>query len=88
MTQKRRTATVIKQTWTESERGWGCRPDGYSLHLSEDDMTAYNKAYWDEQPDGPAPDEYSRPDENPKKVKVDVETFKRVKASKHGIREW
>lgn len=26
---------VICQPWTESERGWGRRSDGYSLHLTE-----------------------------------------------------
>lgn len=23
---------VIVQKWEESERGWGTRPDGYSIH--------------------------------------------------------
>jgi hypothetical protein len=25
------------QKWTESEAGWGQRPDGYSLHISRDE---------------------------------------------------
>ena len=79
---------VIKQTWTESERGWGCRPDGFSLHASVEDMEQFNKEYWDRQPKGPAPDEYSRPDENPTEVSVGLKTFKEVKASKNGIRSW
>lgn len=26
---------VICQKWEESERGWGTRPNGYSLHLAD-----------------------------------------------------
>jgi hypothetical protein len=48
------------QQWEESERGWGVRPDGYSLHLSLEDVEKYIKQYWEKQKDGPAPDEYSR----------------------------
>lgn len=80
---------VIKQTWTESERGWGQRPDGYSLHLSVGDMEQFNKEYWDSQPKtATVPDEYSRPDVNPKEISVGYTTYKELKASKHGIRRW
>jgi hypothetical protein len=34
---------VIRQEWEESERGWGCRPDGYSLHLDKEDRNTYIK---------------------------------------------
>jgi len=56
--------------WTESEQGWGQRPDGYSYH--KDMMTAesYISAYWARMPDGPAPDEYTSPGE-PYLVEVD-----------------
>jgi hypothetical protein len=49
-------------TWTESERGWGCRPDGASLHLTRDDVTKYIKKYWDGM-QKEVPYEYSRPDQ-------------------------
>jgi hypothetical protein len=39
-------ATVVMQRWYESERGWGQRPDGCSLHLTEQDRAAYCKKYW------------------------------------------
>ena len=32
---------VVVQKWEESERGWGTRPDGFSLHLTE----AYIQAF-------------------------------------------
>ncbi len=47
--------------WEESERGWGSRPDGTSIHVSEEECTKYVKEYWDRQPKGEVPDEYSRP---------------------------
>ena len=50
----------IAQRWEESERGWGVRPDGYSLHRTEEDLKAFIKAHWDSLPDDP-PDCYSRP---------------------------
>jgi hypothetical protein len=63
-----RSLTVVVQKWEEKERGWGSRPDGYSVHLSEADRVQYIKDYWDGMPDrvnGMAPDEYSCPDGSP-----------------------
>lgn len=60
--------TVVVQKWEESERGWGVRPDGYSVHFSEEDLAKYLadhkarylKAYGDR-----VPDEYDRPSGTP-----------------------
>lgn len=46
--------------WEESERGWGTRPDGFSVHASAEEMADYVKSYWNGMPDR-IPDEYSRP---------------------------
>lgn len=51
---------IFVQLWDESERGWGVRPDGVSIHLNQQARDAYIKAYWDRMPDT-VPDEYSRP---------------------------
>lgn len=80
---------VICQKWEESERGWGCRPDGYSLHLTDADRKAFINSYWEEMPDS-EPDEYSRPDGKPYEVEVDDKIFKSLEAAtrrgEHGIR--
>jgi hypothetical protein len=76
---------VIVQKWEESERGWGTRPDGYSLHLTEEDRVLYIKKYWNSMPDK-APAEYSRPDGTPYVASVDEATFAKVKASECGVR--
>lgn len=78
---------AVCMTWTESERGWGQRPDGFSLHQTKEDCAAYIKAYWATQPDGPAPDEYSRPDDNAYLVKVSDRLFSKLKKNK-GLRFW
>ena len=53
---------VYCQQWEESERGWGVRPDGYSLHLTVADARQYLRGYWErQQAESPTvPDEYSR----------------------------
>lgn len=79
--------TVVCQKWEESERGWGTRPDGYSLHLTDADRKQFIQDYSDELPDE-APDEYSRPDGTAYLVDVDEKTYKNVKKSKNGLREF
>jgi len=77
--------TVVCQEWLESERGWGQRPDGASLHLTESNRKEFVKEYWDRMPDGPAPDEYSREDGQPKLIDVTDEVYEKVKSSKNGV---
>jgi len=83
--------SVIYVSWEESERGWGTRPDGCSLHLGEIDYRKYVKDYWDRQPDkinGLAPDEYSRPAGSPVEVFVSQNLYNRIKESENGLRFW
>lgn len=61
------------QEWLERERGWGERPDGFSLHESEDAVKQFIADYWKSMPgSGPqdAPDEYSAPSGNPFPVEI------------------
>lgn len=81
--------TVICQKWLESEAGWGTTPDGYSLHLTEGDRQAFIQEYESQRPsEGPVPDVYDRPDGTPYTCEVDGETYRRVTASKNGIRSY
>lgn len=56
---------VIVQIWTETEAGWGQRPDGYTIHLTEDDrllfVEGYSKHLQEIYGDN-TPSEYSFPD--------------------------
>ena len=77
--------TVVCQKWEESERGWGVRPDGYSLHLTNGDLKAFIAAHWAKMPPT-APDEYSRPSGTPYVCAVDAKTYRKIKKSESGIR--
>ena len=51
---------VYLQYWEESEKGWGVRPDGCSLHISISDYKSYlEKVYSDRNP-VVIPNEYDR----------------------------
>lgn len=50
--------TIVVQKWMESERGWGIRPDGYSIHNTLADCHAYISRCMANQPEE-IPDEYS-----------------------------
>lgn len=64
---------AFMMSWIESERGWGTRPDGVSLHVSAEAYQTFLDAHWGTMPDGAAPECYSRPDSmTGKVVEVDV----------------
>jgi len=51
---------VFLQYWEESERGWGVRPDGCSLHVTMVDHNKYvSSIYSDRDPEN-VPHEYDR----------------------------
>lgn len=77
--------SVIVQKWEESEEGWGTRPDGYSLHLSDKDRGQFIEDYWDSMPDE-VQEEYSRPDGEPYRATVLARLFNKVKKSSCGVR--
>lgn len=72
--------------WTESESGWGFRPDGYSYHLTVSDSEKFIKDHWDSMPDD-APSEYSYPDGS-MIVDLEEEDYKKVTDSECGIRSY
>lgn len=65
---------VVVQKWEETERGWGCRPDGYSIHPDEAARKRYVAAHWESMKKEfgeEAPDEYDRPNGTPYEAEVD-----------------
>lgn len=50
---------VVLQLWEESERGWGVRPDGCSLHINIVECENYIKSFYSDRGDD-VPNEYSR----------------------------
>ncbi len=78
---------VVLETWTESETGWGQRPDGASIHLNKEDYKKFVQEYWDGMPDE-TPHEYSRPNDNLNTVRISSDLHKKLKDSSCGIRLW
>jgi hypothetical protein len=56
--------------WYESERGWGRRPDGFSLHATHEDFDGFMAIHWTGMP-AQVPDEYEAPEwEHPRLVEA------------------
>ena len=52
---------VLLQFWEESERGWGVRPDGASLHINAESYRKYLNNIYDSRRDiQDVPNEYAR----------------------------
>jgi len=79
---------VVVQNWTEYERGWGSRPDGISIHLSENHRNIYNLEFFKARSSGSVPDEYSNPSDNGFLADVSEEIYLDLAAEKYGLRIW
>jgi len=84
---------VVLETWTESEQGWGTRPDGVTIHLNEDDYKKFVENYWEREKartGGKTPYEYTRNDQSPRTVFVSDSVYKKLKKKKNnfGLRFW
>ena len=76
---------IVYVSWEESERGWGTRPDGCSLHLTEDNFQTFLKEYWNRQP-SEVPDEYLRPAGKPVIAYASTSLYKRIQERDNGLR--
>lgn len=82
------------ETWTESEAGWGTRPDGVTLHLTKEDYQKYVDDYWKREkeynPSGVTPHEYTRQDNNLKMIMISEELYEKLiqDKDKFGLRLW
>ncbi len=83
--------TVIAQAWEESERGWGVRPDGVSLHLTLNDCQKFRDEYWERErarTGGVVPDEYSRESGPPFSKLVSEKIYKALEERKLDFGVW
>ncbi len=87
MANKPQLEEIVYVSWEESERGWGTRPDGSSLHLTRNDFQIFLEAYWAKMPDE-VPDEYSRPAGKPVIAYASPDLYKRIQEGAHGLRLW
>jgi hypothetical protein len=81
---------VWVQKWEETETGWGCRPDGYTLHTNRADIDLYLKVIRDAEAElgynrSNPPPEYSRPSGEPYQTEItDKRLLGKLAVSKHG----
>lgn len=74
------------QLWEESERGWGVRPDGCSLHVDTTERKKFiDKIYESRSNDSHVPSEYDRIIGDEMEVFVDDMLFSSIK-SKGSVR--
>jgi len=73
---------VFLQLWEESERGWGTRPDGCSLHIDNIELDRYVDNIYSDRGDV-IPDEYDRTIGGSIEAFVDDELFNKVIVSKN-----
>ncbi len=82
---------AILETWTESEAGWGQRPDGCSIHIDKESYKGFVENHWKKLKEyygESTPHEYDRPDNNLQVVKVSDELFTKIGESEFGLRMW
>lgn len=75
--------TIVMDTWTEYERGWGSRPDGMSIHLSVADHKEFVDEFNKNHNNLPsAPDEYTTADNRPTAIDVEESLYQLLVALK------
>src|ERR1700712_403333 len=80
---------VLCQKWEESERGWGVRPDGFSLHVSRFALQEYLRRDREEKAKtNYIPDEYSRPNGDAYGADVSDEVYEEIRVEGGSKRYW
>jgi len=77
-------AVVVVQFWEES-RGWGTRPEGCSVHFTEEECKQYTQNLMEDQhktQGETVPDEYYRPEGDPHKRIISQSLLKELKVSR------
>jgi hypothetical protein len=79
---------VVRQEWIESERGWGQRPDGFTIHLTDEDRQKYCQKFMDDQDryfkssgESGIPECYSKPGGSDL-IDVDSKTYRKLVAAR------
>lgn len=71
------------QDWVESERGWRTSPDGYTLHLTEEDrdkfVRGYNRTFNNKEE---VPSIYTRAEGPPRLIKITLEQLEILRSQK------
>ena len=79
---------LVYKKWIESDEWAGIADDGYSLHLSEDDLKRFVAKHWEKYPSSTPPSYFTAPDifSSSKVVEVTDDVYDQVAASECGLR--
>ncbi len=77
---------VYLQHWEESERGWGVRPDGCSIHIDLESHKCFLQNIYDDRDPLNVPDEYERIVGDVSEVLVSDSIFSEIIKEKGTIR--
>lgn len=77
---------IYMQYWEESERGWGVRPDGCSLHITLKDRVDYIKSVYSKRDPDNIPLEYDRIVGEAIEIEVSYEIFDEVLKNGNSLR--
>lgn len=80
---------LVAINWTEYERGWGCRPDGWTVYKTMNAALAVVRDDIDEKlkTDGGVPDDYSVPSK-PFVIRLDKKTHDKLIAQINKGKNW
>lgn len=84
-TQNLEECLVVRQDWIESEKGWGQRPDGCSLHKTVSDCKDFIDKYWSSMPYF-VPNEYDCPVGEPYHISIPKELYNEMMQNNLGMR--
>lgn len=79
---------VLLQYWEESERGWGVRLDGASLHINEKELKDYISTVYKDRDPNNVPHEYDRHIGNPFEVEVVDDLYTLVKTKSQRLAQY
>lgn len=79
---------VLLQYWEESERGWGVRPDGASLHINENELKSYISSVYKDRDPKNVPHEYERHVGNPIEVEVTDSLYSLVESKNQRLAQY
>jgi hypothetical protein len=68
----------VLQFWEESEKGWGIRPDGCTIHLNERFRDSYISKIYSNRSNKSIPKEYDRPVGNPIECFISDSLYEKV----------
>jgi hypothetical protein len=79
---------VLLQYWEESERGWGVRPDGASLHINENELKDYISSIYKDREPNKVPHEYDRYIGSPIEIEVADDLYNLVESKSQRLTQY